>query len=248
MSGAHYIRGMDAPIPFGERLQACLDSFEPPRTQAWLAERAGVERSTVSRLLKGERHPTLDTLQCLAPALGVSVDELVQGTDAQEKIQGASQLIHRETYNAAVSKLAEYESKLNDTEAKLRAVERALSMEQEHRKKDGTAFLDMRMRAERLGSALETSKEENRHLSEQLQRYREALHKAVGQISVLQVKLTQMADELKKTSESSRTATFFAGIAALTGVVTAASFLGGEEPVSDDSKGQQKAARKRSKK
>jgi transcriptional regulator with XRE-family HTH domain len=245
---------MDGLIPFSQRLQDLLNEARPPRTQAWLAEKAGVERSTVSRLLKGERHPTFDTLKYLAPVLGISVDELVRGTDAQEKIEDASQFIHRAAYDAAVSKLAEYEGRLNDAQSKLRDAELAVSHAEALRKKENDAFVGMRGQAERLSIALDGAEqqkaqleERNHQLKDELERYRGALYKAVGQISVLQAKLTQMAEELKATNESSRTAALFAGIAALTGVVTAASFLGGEESSRDDSSGQGKAARKRSK-
>lgn len=217
-------------IPFGQRLQALLDGLQPARSQAWLAEMAGVERSTIFRLIKGDRHPRLEILQRLAPVLGVSVDDLVQGTDAQERVGTASQFISRDVYDAAIKQLAEYEGRLNDLEAKVRASAAALSEEEQQRKKDSLALAQARIDEERRERALAAATARNRQLESELHRHREALHKAVGQISVLQAKLAQMAKALEETSASSRTAAIFAGIAALTGVVTAATFLGGEEP------------------
>lgn len=239
---------MDKLIPFHQRLQERLVALQPPRNQAWLAQMAGVERSTIFRLIKGERHPRLEVLQRLAPVLGVSVDELVQGTDAQERIVTASQLISREVYDAAVKQLAEYEGRLNDLEAKMRASETALRDEERHRKKESLALVQARIELERRERAYAAATARNRQMEGDLQRHREALHKAVAQISLLQTKLGQMAKALEETSATSRTAALFAGIAALTGVVTAATFLGGDESPDGDEAKQGKATSKRNRK
>ncbi|KFE68585.1 helix-turn-helix domain-containing protein [Hyalangium minutum] len=235
-------------IPFHQRLQERLAALQPPRNQAWLAEMAGVERSTIFRLLKGERHPRLELLQRLAPALGLSVDELVQGTDAEERVATASQLINREVYDAAVKQLADYEGRLNDLEAKLRVSEASLREEEQQRRKDSLALTQARIDLERSERALAATKARNRQLEEELHRHRGALHQAVGRISVLQAKLSQMAKALEETSATSRTAALFAGIAALTGVVTAATFLGGEKSPEGDEAEQGKATSKRNRK
>jgi transcriptional regulator with XRE-family HTH domain len=58
-------------IPIRKRIQARLDELN--QTPAWLAEKAGVPRSTITRILRGERNPTPETLHEIAPVLGVEV-------------------------------------------------------------------------------------------------------------------------------------------------------------------------------
>jgi transcriptional regulator with XRE-family HTH domain len=50
-------------------------------TASWLARQAGLQRSTISRLLRGHRTPSQITLDAIAKALGLSVARLVAGTD-----------------------------------------------------------------------------------------------------------------------------------------------------------------------
>jgi len=51
-------------------------------TQAQLAERAGMATQAVSRIERGERSPTLETLDKLAAALGVGLAELADPAQA----------------------------------------------------------------------------------------------------------------------------------------------------------------------
>jgi len=46
-------------------------------TTTAIARRTGIERSLLSRLLRGERQPRLDTAARAADAYNVSVDELI---------------------------------------------------------------------------------------------------------------------------------------------------------------------------
>jgi hypothetical protein len=62
-----------------------------------------------------------------------------------------------------------------------------------------------------------------------LQRYRLALQKAVADVSSLRGQVQDLAKEVKNSAQSSRTAAILAGVAALAGVVTAASYLGNED-------------------
>ncbi|MBZ9679618.1 MULTISPECIES: helix-turn-helix domain-containing protein [unclassified Mesorhizobium] len=50
-------------------------------TQEQVAERANVSQQYVSGLERGERNPTIETLQAIASALGVSHVELVRPID-----------------------------------------------------------------------------------------------------------------------------------------------------------------------
>ena len=56
-------------VPVRERIASLLDKLG--QTPGWLAEKAGVERSTVKRILDGQRNPTAETLVALAPVLVV---------------------------------------------------------------------------------------------------------------------------------------------------------------------------------
>ena len=64
---------------FHRRLHELLGKRGPDATQAWLSERSGVDRSLISRLMSGDRLPTAETLICIAPALEVTVEQLVGG-------------------------------------------------------------------------------------------------------------------------------------------------------------------------
>lgn len=97
-------------VPFGERgpLMPKPPSQKPPRfhiatrlrevlkthieaghTQAEIAEESGVERSIISRFLRGHaKGLSLDNGQQLARALGVTLGELEAGDPQEEKASG----------------------------------------------------------------------------------------------------------------------------------------------------------------
>lgn len=52
-------------------------------TQAGLAEIAGVTQQAVSNWENGDRQPRVEHLPRIADALGVSIDELVRGKEAE---------------------------------------------------------------------------------------------------------------------------------------------------------------------
>lgn len=54
------------------RKQQCL-------TQEVLADKAGIDRSHMGFIEQGRRHPTVTTLQKIADALGISLEELFRG-------------------------------------------------------------------------------------------------------------------------------------------------------------------------
>ena len=69
----------DITVAFGKVLQ----SFRAASglSQEDLADRAGVDRTFVSRLERGVRQPTITTLIALGQALGVSAAELTRETE-----------------------------------------------------------------------------------------------------------------------------------------------------------------------
>ena len=60
---------------FRENLQRRMDELN--LSLSALGRRVGVSPSTVKRWLDGERYPSLETLEVLAPALGLSVSQLL---------------------------------------------------------------------------------------------------------------------------------------------------------------------------
>lgn len=57
-------------------------------TQAALAKEAGVHKITISRIERGDRHPSMALLQRLAKVLNVSTDELKKGRGAPMSSSG----------------------------------------------------------------------------------------------------------------------------------------------------------------
>ncbi|MBA3755316.1 MAG: helix-turn-helix transcriptional regulator [Nitrosomonas sp.] len=54
---------------------------EIERKPAWLAQKSGVKKSNLSRLLRKEGNPTLDTIVSIAKALDMDPDDLLAPTD-----------------------------------------------------------------------------------------------------------------------------------------------------------------------
>src|SRR5258708_7428468 len=106
------------PMQIGQRIQDHLDELD--KTASWLADRVGLPRSTITRVLNGERNPTPETLQEIAPVLGVTLAQLVAGTDAAERVEEAQNLVARKDYEAAVRQVIEYERKANDFSVRVR--------------------------------------------------------------------------------------------------------------------------------
>lgn len=210
-------------IPFGQRLNSLLECSG--NSQAWLAERANLERSTISRLVRGDRNPTIETLQLLAGVLGISIKELVEGTDAEARLEQATDLVRRQDYDATVQKLLEQEGRVQDLELELRAARRAHDQEHSARVKVSKEISQVQFRLETTTQDLADERARTKELSEELQRHRLALQKAVGEVSSLRGQLKDLAEEVRGTAVSSRTAAILAGVAAAAGVVTAASYL-----------------------
>lgn len=65
----------------GERLREAI--LHRGVSGLWLAERAGVSASLISRVLNGHDSPRLETLQAIAPVLNVTVAWLIGEPTAQ---------------------------------------------------------------------------------------------------------------------------------------------------------------------
>ncbi|WP_437982670.1 helix-turn-helix domain-containing protein [Sorangium sp. So ce117] len=199
------------PEPIGHRIKFQLDGLG--QSPAWLADKAGVPRSTVHRILTGDRNPTPDTLQLLAPVLGVTLDQLVAGTDAVERVKEAQGLVSREHYNAAIRQVIEFERNANNLAARLRETEEALRGERERRQ-----------RAEGALGSVERERDDARHAAERnehdARRYREALERAVADVARLQTQVRELVGAVGEGKRTGHIAAMLAGVAAVASVAT----------------------------
>lgn len=211
------------PVKFSQRLHGLLE--QSGMSQAKLAERAGVERSTISRLIKGDRTPGMETLQLLAPVFNMDVAQLVQGTDAAAKLTDSAAMIRRQDYDAAVQQMMKYEEQVHDLQRQLHAAQEALLKGQSDRSRAGTELCAMQFNLEVAQRDLQLERQRSADQGQELKQYRTALQRAVADVSSLRGQLEDLAQELKDTAKSSRTTAILAGVAALAGVVTAATYL-----------------------
>lgn len=208
-------------IPIGERIQLRLD--EIGQTASWLADRVGVSRSTITRIIKGERNPTPETLQEIAPVLGVDLDQLAAGTDAAERVKEAHNLVARKDYEEAVRQVIEYQRQATDLTATVRELRERAEHERERAR---CAREDAAKAAERC-AAMEFERDTARRLArdheEEARRYREGLERAVADVAQLQAQVRELGAAVDAGRNSSRVGAILAGVAA---VVSVASYLG----------------------
>jgi transcriptional regulator with XRE-family HTH domain len=77
----------------GERIRAAREAHQPPISQAELARTVGSTGTQMWRWEAGKRVPRLPTLQRIADALGVSLDDLIREpkTDARSAAEPVTQ-------------------------------------------------------------------------------------------------------------------------------------------------------------
>jgi transcriptional regulator with XRE-family HTH domain len=218
-------------LAFGERLKQRLEGSEPRRTQAWLADESGIDRATVSRIISGERNASAEQIDCMAKVLGVEVGVLVRGTDAEARVDEAKQVVHRGHYEGLVKQVAEYESRLNDADARRQDAFAELEREKERRRVTERRLGEAYLAVDRSQSDLAEVREQNRRLQLEIKQHREAIE--------------QLALELAAVTSSTQLTKILAGIAAATGVATLAAVLwpkdgttgGGEAVGNEDGRG-----------
>ncbi|MDC3985923.1 helix-turn-helix domain-containing protein [Polyangium jinanense] len=217
-----------ATIPIRERIQTRLDELE--QTPAWLAEKVGVSRSTITRILKGERNPTPETLHEIAPVLGEEVAQLVAGTDAEKRVKEAQDIVSRRDYEAAVRQVVDFERKANDLAAQVRELNERCAQEQIRARK----LTDQLEESERKCGLIEEERDRARrealHHEQDARRYCEGLEKAVADVVALRAQVRELGAAVESGRTTSRVAAILAGVAA---AVSVASYLGGD---SDDGK------------
>jgi transcriptional regulator with XRE-family HTH domain len=213
-------------IDFNERLGALLAERKAEGGQAWLARVSGLEPSTISRLLRDkERLPARETLEALAPALGTTVEVLVEGTTAAERLRSGPEFVSAEQFQHAVTTMLAFERRTNDAEAHLRDARQALNAELERTRAARADNDRLRSDLEDARANIRALEQERDNLKSALEDHRKALEKAVFDICQLQAHV----GELKKLAEASKTSAttgaLLAGIAAITGLATVAHYL-----------------------
>ena len=204
------------PIPIGQRIEAALDGLG--KNPAWLSEKVGVSRSTITRILKGERNPTPETLQEIAPVLGMTLAQLAMGTDAAGRVKETQELVSRSHYEGAVRQVIEYERKANDLTVRLREMSDGLQREQARARR-------ARDELEAMVEERDQARRDARHHEHDARRYREALEKAVTDVASLQQQVRELGAAVAVGRNTGRVAAILAGVAAIASV---ASYLNSE--------------------
>lgn len=175
--------------PIKTRIKNLLDGMH--QTPGWLAERAKVERSTVKRIIDGDRYPTADTLALLAPILGVTIEELVHGTDAADRIETSRKLIDRTHYEEAVKQFIAMEQRATDLSRRLREAEESVANEHKKWSKTEKALESIKVE-------LEETRQEARDHHEDAQRYKAALEQALTDLANLKTNAEDLRLEVEK--------------------------------------------------
>lgn len=205
-------------VPIGRRIQALLDDLN--QTPAWLAEMVGVSRSTVTRILKGERNPTPETIQEIAPVLGLTVAQLANGTDAAERVKQAKDLVARSDYEEAIRHCLDYERTARDAGVQLRDTRAELESQREAARRANTEVREAIERAARMEAERDEAIRSARHHEEDARRYQEALKKAVTDVARLHEQVRELGKAVDAGRKTGHIGAILAGVAAAVSVAT----------------------------
>jgi transcriptional regulator with XRE-family HTH domain len=217
-------------IPIRDRIRDLLTQLG--QSQAWLAEKMGVERSTVTRILKGTRNPTPKTLQEMAPVRGVSLEQLVAGTDAEDRVQEAQNLVPRSALNDAIQKVIEYERKLNDMAARNRDIVEASNRDRDQARDARANQAELQRHLAFVTEERDQARREARHHEQDARRYREALGRAVADVAQLQGHVQELGTAMEAGNRTGKVTAILAGVAA---VVSVANYIGNSDDDEDES-------------
>lgn len=115
----------DSPT-LGNRLKAILR--ERGKSQTWLAEKTGIDRSEINRILNGRKAPRGEHLRWMATALGMDVQQMVGDARMPEETVHEVQRIQSVMEQKLVA-----ESERDIALAKVRALEAQLAQETQRR-------------------------------------------------------------------------------------------------------------------
>lgn len=228
---------LQEPILFRNRLRKILADRHPDDgAQAWLAKASGAERSTISRILRG-RIPSRETLDLIAPVLGMTIDELVDGTDAAGRTKAGPEFVPNEHYTGAVAKMLEFERQANDAENRARQHARTAAEELDRRRRADAQAAECERANRDLRDDLAKAQSEISHLQHRVRRRTEALERAVKELNELRARVAELKTIAEDGQKTGRIAAILAAVAAFTGVVTAATYLGRDDDGDDDAEG-----------
>lgn len=205
-------------VPIGQKIQAVLDGVN--QTPAWLAERVGVSRSTITRILRGERNPTPETLQEVAPVLGLTVAQLANGTDAAERVKEAKDLVARSDYEEAVRRYIEYEGSARELTTQLRDTRAELERQREATRRANKEARDAAEKLQEVEYERDEALRIARNHEEDARRYQEALKKAVTDVAKLHEQVREMGKAVEDSRKTGRIGAILAGVAAAVSVAT----------------------------
>lgn len=210
--------------PFGAHLAHLLEIKE--LSQAFLSERSGVDRSLISRIIRGDRKPSGESLRYIAVALEMEVTELVRGTDAENRLDEINHSVREDDYREAVQKLIDYEGQNRELATKLHFLEEQAKREEMRREDAERAACEAHVEKERAQRDLADARQQIQHQEQENRRYREALARAVAHVKAIDEKVRELNDELGSAKKTSRLTAILSGVAALSGVFTLAHLLG----------------------
>lgn len=118
---------------FGDKLRALLE--EKGLTQSAFAKSVGMERSELNRTINGKRQPKPHEIEWFAEALGMSVDELVEGVELPGPLVRS-----REELQKLVQRVFAAEAEMDKARAEREAAEQALRLEREAWQKERAAL------------------------------------------------------------------------------------------------------------
>ncbi len=216
---------MAAAVSFADRLGELLAARKAEGAQAWLAKLSGLEPSTISRLLRGERQPTRETLDLIATSLGVTVEDLVEGTSAAERARTGPDYISLEQYQHAIATVHAFERRANDAETRAHDLQ-VENTELGDRLRKGRAEADAAQRAQAESEATIAKLEsENARLRKDLEAHRQGLETAAAEVSRVNAQLDELKRLAQSTNKTASLTAFLAGIAAVGTVVTVDQYL-----------------------
>lgn len=204
--------------PIGRKIQAVLDELD--QTPAWLAEKVGVSRSTITRILKAERNPTPETIQEIAPVLGLTVAQLANGTDAAERVKEAKDLVARSDYEGAIRHCLEYERAARDAGVQLRDTRAELESQQIATRRANTAAREATERSAKMEAERDEAVRAARHHEEDARRYQDALKKAVIDVARLHEHVRELGKAVEASRKTGHIGAILAGVAAAVSVAT----------------------------
>ncbi|MBI5511423.1 MAG: helix-turn-helix domain-containing protein [Deltaproteobacteria bacterium] len=227
----------------GERVDQLLSEKVPPWTRAHLARESGVPESTISRVSNGVRAPTIEVIEAIAKALGMSAAQLVAGTDSEDRLAEAERLVRRADYEAMRAKMIEFERRANDLDSIAAQTREALEQERARSRQ-------LREDAARLTLERDDARREADAHEAEAHRLRFGLERAVVEITELRRQLKEVSDAVESTRRTGRIAAVLAGIAAIPVIATVSDFLRDDDeapppPAREDAAGRPRPTRSR---